>query len=276
MRRFFTTGLIVVLAVAALLVNFGPNRGPQPAQAAEGVVAPITTTADLNPAPAAKRIAARAAAERKRRAARRAARREASRHEIVWVRDGQSVELRDAPGGSVITTVDSVTEFGSETAYSVIERKGDWVGVPTHFVANGELAWIRLDDAKVGTSTTSMSIHIDLSEQRAQILDGTRVERSFTVTIGAPDSTTPIGTFSVTDELTSGIDPIYGCCAIAVAAIQPNVPADWSGGNRIAIHGSPENTAGGATSNGCPHATADDLHAMIDALPLGAEVVIEQ
>ncbi|MBA2240655.1 MAG: L,D-transpeptidase [Solirubrobacterales bacterium] len=197
------------------------------------------------------------------------------RHETIWVREGQSVELHAAPGGAVVASVGDTTEFGSASSFSVIERKGDWVGVPTAALPNGQLGWIELDPARVGEGSTEMSLEIDLSRQRAELLDGDRTIRAFTVTIGAPDSTTPIGRFSVTDELTSGLNPVYGCCAIALAATQPNVPADWSGGDRIAIHGSPEDTAGGATSNGCPHAKAADLQALIAELPLGAPVVIK-
>lgn len=196
-------------------------------------------------------------------------------HRTIWVRDGRSVELRESPGGSVIASVGDTTEFGSPTSFSVVERRGDWAGVPTAELPNGELGWVRLDPQSVGQGSTEASLRLDLSKQRAQLLEGERVTRSFTVTIGAPDTPTPIGRFAVTDELTSGLNYVYGCCAIALAATQPHLPAGWTGGDRIAIHGNPEDSAGGATSNGCPHARAADLRATIEALPLGAPVVIE-
>lgn len=31
----------------------------------------------------------------------------------------------------------------------------------------------------------------------------------------------------------------YGCCVLALTGRQPNVPQGWKGGNRLAIHGTP-------------------------------------
>ncbi len=201
------------------------------------------------------------------------ARRAPVRHGLVWVRDARSAEIHSSPGGPVVATAAARDEFGSVTTFSVVARRGDWVGVPTRALDNGRLGWLHLGPA-LGEATTPWSVSVDLSKQRAELLRGRHVVRSFTVAIGRSTSPTPTGHFSVTDEIQSGLDPVYGCCALALSAHQPNLPAGWTGGDQIAIHGSPDNSVGGAISDGCLHATTDDLEELISKLPLGAPVDI--
>jgi len=191
------------------------------------------------------------------------------------VRQGQTIALHSSPGaGNVVTTVGDRTQFGSVTTFSVVKRRGAWVGVPSFALDNGRLAWIKLDRELVGESSTPESVDIDLSQRRAELLDGDHVVRSFEVAIGAPASPTPTGTFAVADEIQSGLNPVYGCCALALTAHQTHLPPGWTGGDQIAIHGSPDNAVGEAISTGCVHATTADLQLLIAKLPLGAPVVI--
>jgi lipoprotein-anchoring transpeptidase ErfK/SrfK len=92
--------------------------------------------------------------------------------------------------------------------------------------------------------------------------------------MGRPESPTPLGRFAVTDKLVSRVS-YYGCCVLALSATQPRLPRGWSGGNRIAIHGTDEpSTIGTAASAGCPRARDRDLRYLLDAVPLGTPVVI--
>ena len=93
-----------------------------------------------------------------------------------------------------------------------------------------------------------------------------------TVGVGRPGSPTPTGRFAVTDKLGgASYSASYGCCIIALSATQPNLPAGWPGGNRIAIHGGP---TGGAVSAGCIHAADGDLRYLMRLVPLGTPVAI--
>src|SRR5213076_3525309 len=68
--------------------------------------------------------------------------------------------------------------------------------------------------------------------------------RRATVGVGRLGSPTPTGHFAVTDKLNGpAYSAYYGCCILALSATQPNLPAGWSGGNRIAIHGGPTGSA---------------------------------
>jgi lipoprotein-anchoring transpeptidase ErfK/SrfK len=97
--------------------------------------------------------------------------------------------------------------------------------------------------------------------------------RTISIAIGAPHTPTPTGRFYVTDKLRgSDFGPYYGCCILALSGRQPNLPRGWSGGDRLAIHGSTTPTWGEAVSNGCLHAPEADLRYLMKTVPLGTTV----
>jgi lipoprotein-anchoring transpeptidase ErfK/SrfK len=97
--------------------------------------------------------------------------------------------------------------------------------------------------------------------------------RRISVAIGAAETPTPPGDFYVTDKLEGGdFGPYYGCCILALSGRQPNLPRGWSGGDRLAIHGSLTPTWGNAVSNGCLHAAETDLRFLMRWVPLGTYV----
>jgi hypothetical protein len=185
------------------------------------------------------------------------------------------VEIRSAPGGAgaLVREVGDETQFGSRTTFAVQRTVGGWAGVPAPFRGNGQLGWVRLDPRVLDAGFTRSSVVVDLSEYRARLLRGDRVVRSFGVSIGAPDSPTPAGRFAVTDTFRGGLSPAYGCCAVALTAVQPDLPSGWLGGSRIAFHGT-AGPLGQAISFGCLRAADPDVSALVDALPPGAPVTI--
>jgi L,D-transpeptidase catalytic domain len=194
-----------------------------------------------------------------------------SGHLIAYVRS--PVALRARPGGRVVEHVSSRTTFGSPQALSVVRSRHDrWLAVSTPELGNGRLAWI---DARAGGlryARTRLELDIDLSERLVTLRSGSRVLRRFVVGVGRADSPTPTGRFSVTDKLNGPTySAVYGCCILALSATQPNLPAGWSGGNRIAIHGGPTD---GAVSAGCIHAGDADLRYLMRLVPLGTPVLI--
>jgi lipoprotein-anchoring transpeptidase ErfK/SrfK len=104
------------------------------------------------------------------------------------------------------------------------------------------------------------------------------VIRRLIVGVGRPGSPTPVGRFAVTDKLAGhAYSAVYGCCILALSAIQPNLPAGWRGGNRIAIHGTlSRGDLGAAVSAGCIHASARDLRFLMHSVPLGTPVFIRR
>jgi L,D-transpeptidase catalytic domain len=195
-------------------------------------------------------------------------------HPVVWVRARHRVEMRTEPGGGqVVEKVGRKTLFGSPSVFGVEKQKHGWVGVTTPALPNNQLGWMRLDPKRLATGASHYSVLVDLSEYRATLFKGDRKVHSFAVTVGAPESSTPIGKFAITDTFRGGLASAYGCCALALSATQPNLPSGWLGGNRIAIHGTYD-AIGVAASHGCVRAANADVSKLIDILPLGSPVTI--
>jgi lipoprotein-anchoring transpeptidase ErfK/SrfK len=186
---------------------------------------------------------------------------------------GRHVVLRARPEGRVLATVASRTEFGSPQTLAVAFRKGDWIAVRSPELGNRRVGWVRAKPLRLLRRTTELVV--DLSSQKLIVRDAKGVERRISVAIGAPATPTPVGRFYVTDKL-RGADfgSYYGCCILALSGRQPNLPQGWSGGDRLAIHGSPTPTWGHAVSNGCLHASEADLRYLMKTVPLGTPVRI--
>lgn len=194
---------------------------------------------------------------------------------VIWVRRGREIAVRSSPGGPVVRRVGDETEFGSKRTFAVFRRVGGWAAVPNPFTGNGELGWVRLDRRRLAAGYTVQEVVVDLSDRRAELFRDGESVRAFTVSVGAPESTTPTGRFAVTDTFRGGLNPAYGCCAVALTAEQPNLPSGWIGGNRIAIHGT-SGPLGAAISSGCVRAADRDVSGLVDAVPPGVPVTVRQ
>ncbi len=193
---------------------------------------------------------------------------------LATVREGGRVALRDSPGGKVVARIGDETEFGSVRRFWIAEVRGDWFGVPAPELGNARLGWIRDDRTVLDVSETHYSVDADVSEQRVELRYGNEVLDRIPVTVGSPSSPTPLGAYAVTDGLVGeGLGPYYGCCVLALTGHQPNLPPNWLGGDRIAIHGTPD-PVGGARSAGCLRASDDDMVSLFARVPLGAPVFI--
>jgi lipoprotein-anchoring transpeptidase ErfK/SrfK len=195
---------------------------------------------------------------------------------IVRVLPERTVVLRRRPGGPALARLGDATEFGSSTRMGVVRRSGRWLGVTAPQLPNGTLGWIDSRSPAVALSRTAWSIHADVSERVVVLRRAGRPVRRLSVAVGRPGSPTPTGRFAVTDKI-SGVryGPYYGCCILAISATQPNTPPGWTGGNRMAIHGTDvPSSIGDAVSAGCLRAADGDLRVLMEKVPVGAPVVI--
>lgn len=196
-------------------------------------------------------------------------------HGIVWLRRGERIAVREAPGGKPLVRLGWRTQFGSRTVLAVFARRGAWAGVSTPLLPGGRLGWVKLDTSRLRAGWTGYSIAVDLSSRKASLRLGRLVLGSFPITVGSPASPTPTGRFAITDTFRGHLNPAYGCCALATTATQPNLPSGWLGGNRIAIHGT-TGPLGEATSHGCIRAANREVSALVDRVGPGTPVVIRQ
>jgi lipoprotein-anchoring transpeptidase ErfK/SrfK len=183
--------------------------------------------------------------------------------------------LRARPGGRVLALLRPRTEFGSARVLSVVRRRGRWVGVLAAELPNRRVGWVRATSVRLGS--TDLWVRIDRSRRTLVMHDGDRVLRRFPVAVGRPGNPTPLGRFAVTDKLHArGASP-YGCCAVALSGHQVRLPANWPGGDRLAIHGTADRSSiGRAASLGCLRAGDRGLRLLMRRLPVGAPVFVHR
>ena len=183
--------------------------------------------------------------------------------------------LRSRPGGRALARVTPKTEWGSRRVLSVVRRKGRWLAVLAPQLENGEIGWVPASKARLRRVT--YSVHSDLSSRVLVVRRGKKVVRRMRVAVGSSDTPTPTGRFAVTDKLkvTETSSP-YGCCVVALTGHQQNLPANWTGGDRLAIHATADPTdIGKGVSAGCMRGVPSQLRWLLNQLPLGTPVFVK-
>jgi lipoprotein-anchoring transpeptidase ErfK/SrfK len=201
-----------------------------------------------------------------------------ARHPWRWLtaQVTRRVALRARPDGAVVARLATRTEFGSPKVLGVVRRRGAWLQVTAPERPNGRDGWIPADAARL--AGTDLSIVVRRSRRVLELRRGARVLRRMPVAVGRPGNETPLGRFSVTDRLrTTRADSPYGCCALALSGHQPRLVAGWPGGDRLAIHGTPEaGSIGEAVSLGCLRAPRRGIRALLRVVPAGVPVFVRR
>lgn len=180
--------------------------------------------------------------------------------------------MRTSPGGHAIAVLQTKTGFGSPTYVLVRHVKGHWLGIVNTAAGNNQIGWIRATG--VALARDAWSIHAHLSRHQLDVYRDGKLVEHFPIATGKPTAPTPTGLFAVTDRLTTG-DPEgpYGCCILALSAKAPHKISDWDGGNRIAIHSTPEtDSIGYSVSHGCMRLSLADGQWLIRHIPLATPV----
>ena len=200
---------------------------------------------------------------------------------FILARVRADVLVHDRPNGRPFLRLRPKTPFDGPRTLGIVKvrDKRRWLAVHSPAIKNERIGWVQNDPRKLDLSRTRISLRVNLGETRIDLRRGRRTLRSIPIAIGAAGTSTPPGRFQVTDKMPASRFPMgpYGCCIIPLSARQPNLPAGWAGGDRIAIHGTtrPE-TIGQAASNGCLRATDEDLRILMRDVPVGAPVFIRQ
>src|SRR5205085_7265963 len=116
--------------------------------------------------------------------------------EVLSVRRGRTVALRNRPGGRVIALLSDRTAFGAPTTLSVAAHQGRWSGVPSPALRNGQLGWVDTRNGALRAGKVNVRLVVRLSYRRLELRIKGRLVRSVPVAIGRPGSSTPTGRFS--------------------------------------------------------------------------------
>ncbi len=174
----------------------------------------------------------------------------------------------------VIAQLSTKTQFGSPQTALVVRHSGGWLGVVVPEAGNGHIGWVSVN--VVTLARIRWELKVSLSARQLTVLEAGKVVERYTVAIGEPSAPTPTGRFAVTDRLATG-DPSgpYGCCILALSAHSPHAIQGWNGGNRIAIHSTPEvSSIGEAASHGCLRVSLADGRWLLGHIPLGTPTLI--
>jgi lipoprotein-anchoring transpeptidase ErfK/SrfK len=183
--------------------------------------------------------------------------------------------MRTRPGGPRLAAIGTRTKFGSPQALWVVRQSGGWLGVISSDAGNGRVGWIARSAASL--TRVSWELKVSLRDRRLAVLDNGKMLKEYSVAIGRPSAPTPTGHFSVTDRLETG-DPSgpYGCCILAISARAPHAIQGWSGGDRIAIHSTPDaSSIGQPVSHGCLRLTLAEGRWLMSHIPLGTPTIIQ-
>jgi hypothetical protein len=170
--------------------------------------------------------------------------------------------------------IQNTTSLGAETWLWILRRNGreGTVIMPNR----PEAKLVRIDLSQLELRWTRIHMDIDLGQRVVRVLLGGKLVAQFPAAIGSRSTPTPTGRFTVTDKIRFPRGSIYGTYALGISAHQTaSLPASWTGGDQIALHGTnrPE-TIGRAVSLGCLRIGPRGLRVLQRAVPLGAPVLI--
>jgi lipoprotein-anchoring transpeptidase ErfK/SrfK len=154
-----------------------------------------------------------------------------------------------------------------------VSADGRWGRVELPYTWPRREGWIRL--AGLGRETTRVRVEVDLSAHLVTVRKfGTVLFRAPGAT-GASSSPTPVGEYFVTDRVPFSAGGPLGSFAFGISGIQPRLPAGWSGGNQLAIHGTNNpSSIGLSASAGCVRVSETTLDRLIPLLVYGTPVIV--
>ncbi|MBO9533036.1 MAG: L,D-transpeptidase family protein [Solirubrobacteraceae bacterium] len=256
---FVLVGLIVAAVVAGgfVLLGGGGSR--------DRLAGPVATSPTIDRGAEAPELDAKTAEDRL-----------GSGHVALKVTHTQLLRTRPDPDGQLVARVGRKTPYGGPNILPIIKARGDWIAVVSPYRKNNKIAWTKVRE---GAKYVSVDYSISISVSRRTIVvrkDG-EVVRKFGSAVGQVTHPTPLGRYAVTDGLifSTKVRGPYGCCALVLSARQTKLPAHWAGGDRIAIHGTPnKQSIGLAASLGCLRVGDRASRWLVRKVPPGTTVLV--
>jgi L,D-transpeptidase-like protein len=221
--------------------------------------------------PNPERIAREAA-----RAARRAALVARLTNLLVRVHGTTPAYARPRAGAAQIGVVPGGSKYFGFPIVAWVEkvsRDGRWGRVELPYTWPRREGWIRL--AGLRHETTRIRVEVDLSQHLVTVRKLDRILFRASGATGAPWSPTPVGEYFVTDRVPFSAGGSLGSFAFGISGIQPRLPAGWSGGNQLAIHGTNNpSSIGTSASAGCVRVSEGTLARLLPLLRYGTPVIV--
>jgi lipoprotein-anchoring transpeptidase ErfK/SrfK len=153
-----------------------------------------------------------------------------------------------------------------------VSADGRWGRVELPYVWPRREGWIKLRGLR--RDVTRVRVEVDLSGHLITVRKFGKVLFRAPGATGAAYTPTPVGEYFVTDRVPfSGGS--YGTFAFGISGIQPRLPAGWTGGNQLAIHGTNNpSSIGRSASAGCVRVSEATLDRLIPLLRYGTPVIV--
>jgi lipoprotein-anchoring transpeptidase ErfK/SrfK len=187
----------------------------------------------------------------------------------------RSVPITARPGaGPVVGTMPEGSRFYDRPIVAwvlEVSEDGRFGRVPVPYASRAATGWIRLRGLEL--RSTRVEVVADLSERRIEVLRAGDVVLRAPAAVGARRSPTPVGRYFVTDRVAFPGGGVLGTFAFGISGIQTRLPAGWTGGDQLAIHGTnAPATIGTASSAGCLRVSERVLDRLRPLLRLGTPV----
>ena len=155
----------------------------------------------------------------------------------------------------------------------IVSADGRWGRVELPYTWPRRDGWIRLSG--LSRDTTRVRVEVDLSQHMVIVRKFGNVLFRAPGATGASYSPTPIGEYFVTDRVPFGAGSALGSFAFGISGIQPRLPAGWSGGDQLAIHGTNNpSSIGRSVSAGCVRVSESTLARLMPLLAYGTPVIV--
>jgi lipoprotein-anchoring transpeptidase ErfK/SrfK len=199
----------------------------------------------------------------------------ALRHLMVRITSDLPITARPG-GGATIGVVPSGSKYYDvPTVAWVMERSpnGLFGLVTVPYSGRRAAGWIDLRGLE--RVHTGITVRASVSRHEVVVERFGRILFRLPAATGAPASPTPTGRYFVTDRIPFSFGGPLGSFAFGISGIQPNLPAGWTGGNQLAIHGTNDpGTIGTSASAGCLRVSEQALARLKPLLRLGTPVII--
>jgi lipoprotein-anchoring transpeptidase ErfK/SrfK len=197
---------------------------------------------------------------------------------LVRVRRTIPAFSRPWPGAPRVGVVPAGSKYYRLPIVAWVEEvspNGRWGLVELPYTWPRREGWIRLQG--LGRDVTRVRVEVDLSAHTVTVRRFGRVLVRARGATGAPASPTPVGEYFVTDRVPFSAGSALGSFAFGISGIQPRLPAGWSGGDQLAIHGTNDpSSIGRNVSAGCVRVSESTLARLRPLLRYGTPVIVHR